>query len=326
MVIGYVLYLGLSLWSKKKHAGLIAAGAFLFNPAVIYNSALWGQMDSVNNVWFVLSLYLLLQKRYMVSVAMYACSLLTKSSLSIMLPLYAWFVGAGLKWNMKALLTAACVFLGVFGLGILPVSDNPWSWYGQFLGTNATGEMDNVTAFAYNLWWVIFHPTLAMGASNNIAEVVNIWLEGSPLIQTMYGVFSLGAIAFGVSAIFQLPVYIAVVRKNIKLTPTIMYAATAALAIICYLTLPKMHERYMYPAWAPLAALIGLGVPLAWESIALMMLNLVNLFIVWHPQQLPIGVFDTIRNPALQWWIAVFTTVVGLWTAWKLMRSINQSL
>ena len=84
-----------------------------------------------------------------------------------------------------------------------------------------------------------------------------------------------------------------------------------------------MHERYIYPAWAPLAILIGLGVPILYELIFLSALNLINVVFVWHPMPLPMWVYDLMRNVGLQWALALATVVVGVYTVRKVLRYKN---
>ncbi len=60
-----VLIYGLSrrLFKASSRAAYIAAAVYIFNPAVWYNSSLWGQLESPPIFWILLSLWLFITKR-----------------------------------------------------------------------------------------------------------------------------------------------------------------------------------------------------------------------------------------------------------------------
>lgn len=62
IVIAFIIYkIGQKYFSKKS---LLAAGLFLFNPVVIYNSTIWGQTDSLINLLALAGIFLLTQKSF----------------------------------------------------------------------------------------------------------------------------------------------------------------------------------------------------------------------------------------------------------------------
>lgn len=300
---------------------LFASSLFLFNPIIIYNSAVWGQMDAINNFFFIGALYLLFIKKNSASVISFACSLFTKLSLVIMAPVIALVLWLKEK-NIRAMLWYLYVFIFVVLGSILPISYAPWTWFGNFMMHNATGEMTNVTAFAFNVWWVIFHPTLLFGPNNDAFDVANISLNNSPLVETIYGSISLGTISILVAIICSAIVYFLWYTrfgkaKSIQLTDVLRLVAS--IAITSFLVFPQMHERYLYPAFAPLAILVGFGFSIHYELALLALLNLVNLLIVWHPMPLPWWMYNLMREATFQWIIAFVTVVAGFWTIKKLL-------
>lgn len=323
------IFIGWFIWDIVRRFGgkdvrpLFAASLYLFNPAVLFNSSIWGQMDSVNNVFFVFSLWFLLQKRFVMSAVAFASSLLVKFSLAFAAPywlLVAWAQSGKKKNAVWGSIGAALFFVFVC---ILPISRTPHLWFPQYVFQHGTGEMTNVTAFAYNAWWSVFRPELVFTVSDEITKVVDIHLRNAPLTQTMYGPISLGSIAIVISLLSMLPVYMNYVRHMKTKKPFTAHdivTGFAVLSILAFLFLPQMHERYLYPAFALLAMLIGFGSPLFWEFIFLSFINGVNLVAVWHPMPLPVWVFEVLRNQSIQWTISLITVSVGLWTAWKLIR------
>lgn len=299
--IGFLMY---------RFSGLFASALFMFNPVVLFNSVFWGQMDAINNLFVLLAIWLLTKKQYIASYVSFAISLLVKFSLLFFAPLF-FLVNKKRIFGAIAMVLTMIVF-------VLPISRSPLGWFFQYVTHHATGEMTNVTAFAFNLWWVIFRPTIMFGPSGDLTKVVDVWLSGSSLTQTMYGPLSLGVIALGVSALFQLPVYVWFLRR--KLSIQTIVTAFAALSILSFLTLPQMHERYLYPAIVPLAVLVGFGIPVLYELVILSFMNFINIVIVWHPMPLPVWIFELMRHVWFQWWVALVTTATGFWTVWKLLR------
>ena len=57
---------------------LLATGLYAFNPAVIYNAAVWGQFDAIYTFFLVLSLILALKSKPKLSAAVFAIAILTK--------------------------------------------------------------------------------------------------------------------------------------------------------------------------------------------------------------------------------------------------------
>src|SRR5258708_5583625 len=66
---GYLIY-RIVTKLKGKHWGLISATLYLFNPAVIANSALWGQVDGFTAFFSILALYALDSNLYISSAAL----------------------------------------------------------------------------------------------------------------------------------------------------------------------------------------------------------------------------------------------------------------
>lgn len=321
--IGWLVHDFVKRWGSKGKRSLLAASAYLFNPAVLYNSAVWGQMDSVNNVFFIFGMWLLLRKNVIGSAAAFAVSILVKFSLIFAVPYWivaTWFQA---KRNTKKLVLPACIGIGVILAAVLPISRNPAVWVMHYLRHNSTGEMTNITAFAYNIWWVIFRPELVFEISRDISRVVDIHLFGSPLTQTLYRSVSLGSIAVTMALLVQIPVYVVFFRRlrtKKILDPKTFVSVFASLAILSYLFLPQMHERYVYPALAPLAILVGFGVPVFYELVVLSFLNFFNLLSVWHPMPLPQWMFVLLRDQNFQWSVALCTSLAGIWTVWNVLR------
>ena len=122
VIIGLFIYL-LIIKAKKKNA-LFIASLYLFNPISIYNSAVWGQVDSVPTMFFVGALYFLTNKKYLLSMLAASLSLFVKLSLLPLFPLYAVILLFHIK--TKKLIINSLFTLGAMMLFLLPISKSPF--------------------------------------------------------------------------------------------------------------------------------------------------------------------------------------------------------
>ena len=71
---------------------LAATALYTFNPAVIYNAAVWGQYDAIYTFFLVLSLMLALKSQPKLSAVAFAIGLLTKPQGIALAPLVAFLI------------------------------------------------------------------------------------------------------------------------------------------------------------------------------------------------------------------------------------------
>src|SRR3989344_7506122 len=118
--IGYLIY---KLTRKK-----LALVLWLANPVIWYNSAVWGQYDSVISFFALLSFYFLLQKKLTFSLLAFSFSLFTKASLLIFLPIWL-IVAIRQKYRLSQYLVSIDYCLVPIVVLTLPFSHgNPLIW------------------------------------------------------------------------------------------------------------------------------------------------------------------------------------------------------
>lgn len=101
---------------------LAVASIFAFNPAIFANSSLWGQIDILNTLFYILTFIVLLQKRIYLTGILLAVSLLIKPQGVIILPfIFIYIVGE--KWKIKEILKSIVVFFAVFIGSFVPFSN-----------------------------------------------------------------------------------------------------------------------------------------------------------------------------------------------------------
>jgi|CXWL01.1.fsa_nt_gi Gpi18-like mannosyltransferase len=186
--IGILLY---RMFAKKGHALLISA-LYLFNPAVIYVAAVWGQVESIPLFFLVLSYYFL-PRRYYFSHLAFALALLSKQTALWVLPIFAiiWFKSSGLKPLLRGLTLQAIVFILLYLPFALPATA-----FSTYLST-LSGSSTLVSDQANNLWYFIVggrrveDSTLLLGLSFRLWSLLllgasyglvclNLWKRATP--------------------------------------------------------------------------------------------------------------------------------------------------
>ncbi|MDD6214402.1 MAG: phospholipid carrier-dependent glycosyltransferase [Firmicutes bacterium] len=211
-----------------KHTGstisTVIAALLLFNPAVITDSAIWGQIDSVYTFLVLLMLYQLSEKKMAAAYFIFAAAIFVKPQALFYSPvlLYGIIVNVFMdncttkkviKNLLFALASLASIFIFAMPFGISPVIE-------QYKSTLASYAYASVNA--YNFW-------AAIGMN---------WAELTPFV-SFIGYFSI-VIAVLVSA------YIFFKRKSVSG----YFHASAFICLCVFMFSVKMHDRYAYPVIA----------------------------------------------------------------------------
>lgn len=299
---------------KSDRTAIFSSSLFLFNPVVIYNSAFSGQMDALNNVFAFISIFLLYKNRLFPSILFVFLSLFIKLSLIFYIPVYLVLLLQ--KKSIKKIVIYTILSFACIILIILPLSRNPIGWLLDFMRNNSLGEMQNITAFAFNSWWMIMHPVMTLGDQTTLFSFSEIRLHNSPIDSTIYFGISLFKWAIAIFGIFLIPILMCIHKlKQNAFDMHHLLLFFALTAMIGFLFLPRMHERYLYPAFPLLAAYIGLQGRYLAPFIALSFLQFLNYYFVWHPFSTPLIPYSFIANPTAQWSISFLTvlTVIGIY-------------
>jgi Gpi18-like mannosyltransferase len=219
---------------------LLAAGLYAFNPAVIFNAAVWGQFDAIYTFFLVLSIFLLFEstpKWTFVAVVAFMLGILTKPQSIALAPLFIYLALRRLNWNWKSTLAGIAVAVATVFAVILPFE---WSNPVTFLSSKyfgAYGTYPYTTLNAFNVWgfggmWVLDKET--------------------SLFVTPY---VLGWVLFAALAAFT--VYF--VHKRWRNNDASIVLFAALVLFFGFFMLPtRIHERYLFPAMAMLVLLFPL--------------------------------------------------------------------
>ncbi|UCF44977.1 MAG: glycosyltransferase family 39 protein [Candidatus Bathyarchaeota archaeon] len=204
---------------------LLATALYAFNPAVIFNAAVWGQFDAIYTFFLVLSLMLALSSKPELSAVTFTLGILTKPQSVALLPLIAFliFKKHGLRRFLISLLAATATVFVV----IIPFE---WSNPVTFLADiyfGAYGGYAFTSVNAFNMW--------ALGG---------LWMPETPVL------FAIGWILFGALAAFVLYV----LHKRFGASGELLVLFSAFILFFGFFMLPtRIHERYMFPALSVLA-------------------------------------------------------------------------
>jgi Gpi18-like mannosyltransferase len=278
--LGFLIY-KIVIEFKPKLATL-AASLFLFNPVLIYNSAIWGQTDSLINLLALSGIYLVFKKNYFSGVFLFLLTFIFKLSLIIYLPIFGLLFLKRLKDWYKFIIPFL-FFLGFMYLLAIPFkldgfSSFQWIWY---MYTNRVlvrqGSMLNGNAF--NLWSLIFGIDLSKSEFTIFHELT---------FQTW------GRLIYLISLI---PVWFKFIKSKLTLN-SLIYALMIS-AFGCFIFLTNMHERYLYPIFPLLTILIFLPKPkFTLKSIVILsIIHFLNLYNLWfYPLILPLKTILTASN------------------------------
>ena len=125
--------------------GILAATLFYLNPAVIWISSAWGQYESIPALFTVLSLYLLVKKRLVLS----SLSLLTATSYKVypvlaLLPISVYLLK---REGMRHFIIYMLPFIA-----LIPVSILLWSRICSFICSIGSGVFFDIFGFGLTYW------------------------------------------------------------------------------------------------------------------------------------------------------------------------------
>jgi len=234
------LFIGLTIYFAAWRDGrgpraLIVMLLFALNPALIFDTVVWGQSDSVVALPMIGATILILAGRYRLGWSVAAIAILAKpQALAFVPPLALWTLfNAGLVecgWCAGAL-------LGTVAIGILPYQlGHPWNWIVNVYKDLGTRFGD-----------------ASVGAFNFMGLIGGM---GTPDTDKVFGGVSYSAFGLSLTCAVYLVVSYLIWRAQ--------SARTAMLAIFVglfgfFMFAPRMHERYLY---YPIVFLI----PIALES------------------------------------------------------------
>src|SRR6185369_3830651 len=326
--IGILIYLFIKK-RKSEKAALLGSSLFLFSPPVWYNSAFWGQMDSLNNLFFFAGVFLLYEKKYFFAILSVCLSLFIKLSVLPGIIVFCFLLVLHKQKNRWQLIVWSVISLLFIGILSLPVAKGNLFWLVDFVQKNSLGEMQYITNFAFNFWWFFFQSFLTIESTKNLYAYSIITIHHTPTADTQFIGVSLRIWATGLFLILLAPFLAFLFKIRKHMTPEKGILALSISLLIGFMILPTMHERYLYPVLPFLATYVGLQKKYLTVFILLSLFNALNLYIVWHPMKLFFLPYELINNGIFQWLISlgiVVTSVYFYQSAWKLFGARDKKI
>jgi len=260
----------LGSWSGER-LGVVGVVIYLFNPGTIFNSAVWGQVDSVGTLVVLACLYFLARGWTEAAAGAAVLAMLVKFQFGFMIPLVA-IVGikrhlfgrssdpdhAGLRDPLRVLSSLAAglgslvLLLVPFRLAVWAPNDPTHSLIDRLWDASRTYQ--GLTINAFNIWrnpWTGLGDRYAWGCDSPPpicpgGEGVAFMLGSMPVSWQL-----VGTLLFGMAALLALWM---VARRD---DPAGIMVAALALAVAFFALPTRVHERYLFPALALAAPLVA---------------------------------------------------------------------
>ena len=214
LATGFLIY---RIVGKKR--GLIASALYVFNPAILSNSTLWGQIDSLTALFSLAAIYFLTVS-YPLSAIVLSLGTLIKPQAAFILPVLLVLMFKN-KWKIKKYFVYALIAFAVFLLGFLPFFNN-----GNFIRfvleriTATFSQYPYGSINAFNFWGLF-----------------GFWRDD---LITKY-------LGYGLVVICYFLVVFLSLKKKVG-----EYPLLGLVFLSSFLFLTRMHERHLLPALAPL--------------------------------------------------------------------------
>lgn len=272
-------------------ASLAVASFHAFNPAVIFDLAVWGQMDSVYSFFMALSLVLLLSRKYELSSLFLSIGILTKPQSVLLLPFLIYMLLKERKW--KIFLSCAAVSALAMLLIVLPFANgNPFSFLFKIYG-EAYSVYPYTSINAYNFWALAAGPAKFWQPDNQ--EILNLSLRG-------WG-----------NILFMIFTSLVLWRFHKKFSEIALLFSVFLITFGFFFLMTRMHERYIFFALPALSLALPYMPRLGWVYAALSLTFFTTLFYI-----LPILNSDRfVPNGDLSFFILVpaYLTIL-CWSLW----------
>ncbi len=262
--LGILIYQFIKKKASRKWAQLTVC-LFLFNPVVFYNSAVWGQIESVVAFFIIAAFILLVDDQPKKAVASMILALLIKQSAIIFLPIFV--IVLIFKMKIKSILLTTLALLGLAWVILIPFHpQNTLIWFFDFYLKSTSGVLNFATGNAYNLWALLF-------SFDNRPDTITF-------LNLPYSAW--GYIIF-------IPIFLFIMLKVFKQPRnwTTIFLAVILITMASFSFLTRMHERYLFPVIPFLILLLPFKRKLIVIYLGISLIHLVNLYHFWWVPQIP---------------------------------------
>ncbi len=239
---------------KNKRWGIIASGLYIFNPAILANSTLWGQADSLTALFSLLAIWLIDVNPRLSSFAL-AFGTLIKPQAALAAPVVL-FVMLKRKWKTQKILRYVFASFLLFVLAFIPFAgDNNLALFIVERISATLGQYPYTSVNAFNLWGLF-----------------GFWQKDIFVTSLLGIVITVTLFLFSAKKLWK--------TKNFRYLLLVIIFATN------FLFFTRMHERHLLPVFAPLAIGASLNSNLWLPYVGFSLVYIINLYysFVWITQ------------------------------------------
>ena len=264
-VLAFVAWLVVRRQAGER-AGLIAAGLYTLNPMTWFDSAVWGQVDSIGTLVLFLTIVSLGAGRSELAVFLAALAILIKPQYAIVAPVVAVVVlrrhlfqppeasadstGGPLDRlrRLGSLRLATSLLAGALpAYAILALfQQTPFEFIEHMRKTADQYPYASMNAFNP---WAVFSVAVGAEVTHPLQAVPWLW-DQEPIV----GAVTPYLVGIALFVLASVPV---VARLAVRQDRRTLWICTSAFALALFIILTRMHERYAFPFFAlalPLAA------------------------------------------------------------------------
>lgn len=261
----YLIYLICKNVGESKRLNKLSVLIFLFLPAAWYNSAFWGQIESIYSFFILLAFLWAMKNKFLWGTVALGVSALIKPTGLFVLPIFIIFIFK--KKKIIDLLTGGALVFVLAVILYFPFQPlNTFVWMAEFYFKSFRGELNYLTSNAFNFWALLF------GFDQRPDSALFLGIPFSTWGFLLFSVF-LAAVCFKLWE-----------RCNSK--NFILAAFLCAFA--SFLFLPRMHERYFYTSLIFAAILGGIKKKWFYTFILLSLIHILNLYHFWWQPKIPL--------------------------------------
>lgn len=299
-------------WAGKANFSVIVLISIL-NPAFLYNSLIWGQVDGILATLVFLAIYYSHRSRLILSAVFLTLAINMKLQAIVFLPVWGllWLCAVAKARNLRTVLLPLLTIVATQFVVALPfiASDGGITqvWH---VVTNSVGFFPKISMNAFNMWYWLVPDTAASDET--------IFIAGLTYKRA-------GLLMFFISSFFALlPLLIITTKKlfrhesKLQPSPELVWITSALVGLLFFFTNTQMHERYAHPVLIFLACYAFAcrkWVPYLIFSLAYL-LNLEGLLRVFRLNSYHTLIFDA-RFIAGLYALAIIVLWVYLYTAFR---------
>lgn len=296
LLLIYLIYRLVNANSKNEVHFHAALALTAFNPAILFNGPLWGQIDVAPLVPLIAAIMAGTSKRFqMLMIPFYMLAMLTKFQMIGFAPVMGILFFRSIKQHLIGL----AISIPIFILAFLPaiVSDNFIQAFSlPYIGS--VSMFSAATMSAANIWILV--------AGNHAPDnIVLFGIDPTSPFASLFTIRHVGMISFSIICLF---VFIAGMKKlavrgfeqNQEVSRSDMFFYAMVCTTTFFTILPGMHERYLLPAAIVALAYYAISPTKAFYAVALTLISAINLTMT-H------GIKTSSIWPSLSWiMLAVF--------------------